>query len=114
MRNSWLIIGLLTLGVAGCATMPWNAKEKKEGKEEKVAFAQLPAAVQKTLNDEGKGNKIETADKESEDGKTVYEADVKIEGTNYEIKVAEDGSLISKKLDQEEDKDKDEKKEGTK
>jgi hypothetical protein len=45
----------------------------------------------------------------------VYEADAKIGNTNYEIKVAEDGTLISKKIDKEEDEKKDgEKKDGEK
>ena len=44
---------------------------------------------------------IDTLDKDSEHGKTVYEADVMMDGKNYEIKVAEDGTLLSKKLDME-------------
>ena len=40
-------------------------------------------------------------DKETNDGKAVYEVDVKIDGKNYEIRVAEDGILISKALDEE-------------
>ena len=47
------------------------------------------------------GATIATVDKESDEGKTIYEADVDIKGKNYEIKVAEDGTLISKKLDDE-------------
>ena len=42
-------------------------------------------------------------DKEIKDGKTVYEVDVKIDGKNYEIKVAMDGILISKALDEEDE-----------
>jgi hypothetical protein len=43
-------------------------------------------------------------DKETDDGKTVYEADVTLNGHNYEIRVAPDGTLISKKLDEEGEK----------
>ena len=35
----------------------------------------------------------------------IYEADAMINGTNYEIKVAEDGTLIKKKVDNEEDEE---------
>jgi uncharacterized membrane protein YkoI len=102
MKKNWIYVLLMAVAFAGATSLAARGedKEEKEGKEEKIAFAQLPAAVQKTLTDEAKGNKIETVDKESEDGKTIYEADVKIGGKNYEIKVAEDGGLVSKKLDE--------------
>ena len=52
----------------------------------------------------------------SKHGKTIYEADAMIDGKNYEILVSEDGKLISKKLDNEENekgkKEDDEKKKG--
>jgi hypothetical protein len=92
------------MGVVGCSSMHAMAKDKgeeDEGNEQKIAFAQVPPAAQKTLTDEAKGNKIDTVDKETKDGKTVYEADSVINGKNYEIKVAEDGTLVSKKLDDE-------------
>ena len=106
MRKHLMLVAMVVLGIVGAAAFHARAEEKdegKEGNEQKVAFDKAPAAVQKTLTDEAKGNKIETVDKETEDGKTVYEADVKIGGKNYEIKVAEDGTLISKKLDQEDE-----------
>ena len=60
-----------------------------------------PAAVQKTFKREANGADIDVVDKETNDGKAVYEVDVKIDGKNYEIRVAEDGILISKALDEE-------------
>jgi uncharacterized protein YceK len=95
----------LVCALAGCATVSRaEDKEKEEGNEEKVALASVPQAVQATLAKEAAGAKIDQVDKESEDGKTVYEVDVPINGKNYEIKVAEDGTLISKKLDEEDEK----------
>ena len=47
------------------------------------------------------GAAITTVDKESRDGKTVYETDVKSGGKNWEIVVDENGNLISKKIDEE-------------
>jgi hypothetical protein len=84
------------------------AEEEDEGKEVKIKFSEAPEAVQKTLTEEAKGVKIKTLDKEThKDGKIVYEADVKIDGTNYEIQVAPDGKLIHKIVDKEEDEKKD-------
>jgi hypothetical protein len=82
-------------------------KEKEhEGKEKGVTvikFSEAPGAVQKTLKREAFGAKIAKVDIESHDGKKVYEADVEIDGKNYEILVAKDGTLISKALDEEEE-----------
>jgi hypothetical protein len=84
-------------------------KEKeREGKEKGVKvikFSEAPSAVQKTLKREAFGAKIAKVDIESHDGKRVYEADVEIDGKNYEILVAKDGSLISKALDEEEEEE---------
>src|SRR5260221_8670052 len=91
--------------------------EEHEGKEEKgekkekekdvtvIKLSEAPAAVQKTLKREAFGAKIAKVDIESRDGKRVYEADVEIDGKNYEILVARDGTLISKALDEEEEED---------
>lgn len=71
-------------------------------RDEKVRWAQLPAAVQKTITDNAGGGKVEEIDKETrtKDGKTVttYGAEVnKPGGKKVEIKVAEDGRLIELK-----------------
>ena len=85
-------------------------KVKVEGDEVKISFAECPAPVKATLNKESGNAKIDTVDKETDEGKTIYEADVMIDGQNYEIKVAEDGKLISKKMDNEEGEKKGDKK----
>jgi hypothetical protein len=85
-----------------------TAAEEKEGEEQnevKVKLADVPAPVRTTLDKESFGATLpDQVDKETDDGKTVYEADVKLDGKNYEIKVSPDGTLVSKKLDQEDEK----------
>ena len=100
MRIHWTLIALLAVTLSATAF----AQEKKdESNEVKMKFDQVPAAVRETLTREAKGGKIDTVDKETRDGKTVYEADVKIDGKNWELLVSEDGKLLSKKEDNEED-----------
>ena len=102
-KRNWLemlSVGLLST-VVGCSMM--NHEKKEEGDEVKVKFSEVPAAVQKTLTDAAGGATIQTVDQETEKGVVIYEADAKIDGKNYEIKVAADGKLISKKIDNEED-----------
>ena len=93
-------VGLLSM-VVGCSMM--NHEKEEEGNEVKMKFAEVPAAVQKTLTDAAGGATIQTVDQETDKGAVIYEADAKIDGKNYEIKVAADGKLISKKIDNEED-----------
>ena len=77
--------------------------DDKEGETVEIKLADCPAAVQKTLKREANGEDINVVDKETKDRKSVYEVDVKIDGKNYEIKVNEDGILISKALDEEDE-----------
>ena len=97
---------LLIVLVAATAMCGWRAfaEEEDEGKEVKIKFSEAPAAVQATIKEEAGGVSIENLDKEThKDGKIVYEADAMIGGTNYEIDVAEDGKLISKAIDTEDE-----------
>jgi hypothetical protein len=111
MNRHWIWIVAVYMGMiafAGC-TSQHHDKEKEEGDEVKMKFADVPAPVQKTLTDAAAGAKIDSVDKETDKGEVVYETDVKISGKTYEIRVAPDGKLISKKEEKEED-EKDEKK----
>ncbi len=104
--------GLILVGVLSC--IAWNANGAEE-KEVELKLADCPAAVQKTLTREAHGAKIKEVEKETEDGETVYEAEVKIDGKEYEIEVAQDGTLLEKVLDEDEDdEDEDEEEEEVK
>ena len=105
MRSRWILVLIASLGL-GCTNMTHaEDKEGKEGHETKIKFSEAPAAVQATLKKESNNAAIDEVDKETDDGKTIYETDVTVDGKTWEIKVAEDGSLISKKVE-EEDKEK--------
>jgi hypothetical protein len=97
MSKRWLWIVSLSAGLvaAGCSSM--HKEKEEEGDEVKMKFAEVPAAVQKTLTEQAMGEKIDTVDKEMGKGKVVYETDVNHGGKEWEIRVAEDGTLISKK-----------------
>jgi uncharacterized membrane protein YkoI len=77
--------------------------DKDEDEGEKIKFADAPAAVQKTMLRESGGVAIKEVLKETEDGKTTYEAEVKIDGHEYVIKVGADGVLLEKSLEDEDD-----------
>jgi hypothetical protein len=101
----WLMPFSLALLLMACSSSnSARGEEKDEGPEVKVNLADVPAAVKATLNRESNNASLDEVEKETEDGKTVYEADAKMNGKNYEIKVAADGTLISKKLDEDDEK----------
>jgi len=73
--------------------------------EELVSIDQVPAAVKATILAEAGTGTIKEIEIENEDGQTIYDADVIIDGQEVEIKVSADGILLSKKV---EDDDEDE------
>ena len=71
------------------------AGEEEEENKQKVPFSELPAAVQKTIQDNLAGGSVTETTKEIDEGKTYYAAEVqKPNGEKVEIEVAEDGTLI--------------------
>jgi len=53
-----------------------------------------PAAVQETIRREAKGNQIADIDKEIRTGSPVYEVEIRQPGGNYELHIAENGSIL--------------------
>jgi hypothetical protein len=66
--------------------------------EDQVEFSKCPGPVQATFHKESNDAKVETLDKDMKYGVTIYEGVVSIKGKEYEIIVAEDGTLLEKTL----------------
>jgi hypothetical protein len=66
--------------------------------DDEVSFFECPAAVQKALREESKGANISQVTKEIQYGVMTYGAVVPLGGRQYEIRVAEDGTLTGKTL----------------
>jgi hypothetical protein len=78
-------------------------KETSENKQ-KIAMTELPAAVQKTIQGDLAGGTVTEIAKETEGGRTYYEAKIrKSGGEEIEIKVHPDGKLISAGKGEEDD-----------
>jgi uncharacterized membrane protein YkoI len=75
--------------------------------EEEISLDQVPAAVKATILAEAKGAPIKEVERETEDGKTVYEAEWNVGEMEVEIKVAPDGTLLKKEIEEEDDDDDD-------
>jgi uncharacterized membrane protein YkoI len=54
----------------------------------------LPPAVQKTIQEQAKGATTRGLSKEIEDGKTFYEAELKVNGHNKDVLIDSAGSVV--------------------
>src|SRR5258707_12688789 len=91
------IVAAAFLGISAIGALVYAGNEENEKNEnkQKLTMTELPAPVQKTIQDNLGGGTITEVAKETKAGKTYYEADVqKASGEKIEVKVAEDGKLI--------------------
>lgn len=80
----WLItvpLAILLLGLTGCTD------------DEEVPVEKLPKAVVKAIKAKYPDATLVEAEKETDDGKTVYEVKIKTGGKKFEIKVSVDGTI---------------------
>jgi uncharacterized membrane protein YkoI len=67
----------------------------EDEKEEKVPLDKLPKAVVEAVKAKFKGATLVSAEKEKEDGKTVYEVNLKHKGHTIEVTVTPEGKIVS-------------------
>ncbi len=76
-----------------------KASGAAEAREVEVALKDLPSTVRRTLERESYGGKVLEVEKETKAGKTLFEADVRLDGSVYAVVISADGKLLSKTLD---------------
>lgn len=96
-----LVVGLGVVGGVAFATWAGNAQE------EEVTLDQVPAAVKATILSEAAGAEIREIERETKGGKTIYEAEFLVNGAEVEIRVAQDGTLLGRKVERDEDDEND-------
>ena len=89
MKSRILLCSLSAVAFAAALAVTSFAGEK----ETPVKFADLPAAVQKTITKEAVGGTIGAVTKEDENGKVAYEAKVTNGKRKFEVIVFETGKL---------------------
>jgi hypothetical protein len=100
-----IIVATAILGITTTAGLVYAGDQENETKQ-KVEMRDLPAAVQKTIQDNLGGGTVTETTKETKGDKTYYEAQVqKSGGEKVEIKVAEDGTLVGVGKEEEEEDD---------
>jgi uncharacterized membrane protein YkoI len=102
VKKHWKLIAVIAVaGLALCVGAV--ATRQTVGGEKEVSINQVPEAVKATILAEAKGGSVEEIEVEIEDGQTIYEAEVIIDGQEVEIEVAADGTLLSKGIEDDED-----------
>jgi hypothetical protein len=96
--------------VAGCALVvgagliAWNMRDPDRGfyeqpkQEENVTLDQIPAPVRTTIKRESAGGVVEEIQKETKQGQVKYEADIIVGGQKIDLEIAEDGSILERKI----------------
>src|SRR5205823_180422 len=85
VMKRWILLAALGLCPAMAITssaLAADMKDEKGDNEVKVKLEDCPKPVQDTLKKQVGSGTIKDIDKETEDGKTVYEADATIDGKN--------------------------------
>jgi len=62
--------------------------------EQRIRRSDLPAAVQKTVDQESKGATVRGFSKETEHGQTIYEAELTAKGRSKDISVDANGKVV--------------------
>lgn len=91
-----LMAFLLLLSLGACDHL-----RNQEG--EKQAFAQLPAAVKLRIQQESTGGTVKDTEKFAQGGKTLYGADLVVNGEDKRVLIAEDGTVVKRGIEEEDD-----------
>lgn len=100
MTKRAMLAPLICLAAIGMVTLVAWANDQHE---EEVTLDQVPAAVKATIVRESVGGKITEIERETENGKTIYEVEFLLNGKEIEIKVAPDGTLLGREVEGEGD-----------
>jgi len=106
--SHWLIVGAVVVVAAAVGApfvlglAPGEAVPVDDGEKE-VTIDQVPDAVRETILREAAGNTIEEIEEETENGVVTYEAEWHEDGKEIEIKVAADGTLLEREVEDDDD-----------
>jgi len=107
MKKLACLLIIAVLGIGSVAIWAWADGCKGEKTEKKVTIDQVPELPRKTILKEAGSNKITEIEEETKDGVITYEAEWKVDGKEIEIKVAADGKLLKKEIEDGDDDDDD-------
>jgi uncharacterized membrane protein YkoI len=90
MRGSFVVALLVLVAL-------WARGDDEE--ETKLALADCPPSVQKTLKREAAGGEVDEVMRYVAEGKKLYAAAVTVDGEDYQMLVTDEGLLVQKMID---------------
>src|SRR3984893_16762011 len=84
-----------TMMFTAIASTVLSAALAAQASEKKVAMKDLPAAVQQAIKEQSKGATLKGVVTEVENGKTLYEAELKVNGHSKDISFDAQGQIVS-------------------
>jgi len=93
-----MIAGAMVFGVAAAPAVAGSGGEK-------VSMDQVPAPVKATIEKEAKGAGVADVTKETKNGKTYFEAQIKQKGLDRYVQVSPDGKVLKRLSSKEEAKE---------
>ncbi len=90
----WLMVGAFALGGMAGTAAAHGKSEEHAGK--KISLQELPSSVRSTFEQEASGGQIEELRSMKSGGKLIYEGEVVQNGKGTDLKVASDGSVLSR------------------
>lgn len=95
-----VLVVVLIAGCVGCSGVcKRGEKAEKAGTKEPaaaaVSLAQVPEPARATIEKLTAGGKIKKIEKEEEGGKTVYDVEATVRGTEVEYDIAADGTVLT-------------------
>jgi uncharacterized membrane protein YkoI len=88
------ILGLAGVVVLASLVVLPAAARVDDKKPEKLALDKIPKKVMDAIKNRFPKAEITSAEKETEDGKIVYDIELKHEGRKYEMDILEDGTIV--------------------
>jgi uncharacterized membrane protein YkoI len=103
MKHKHMVLIGVLLGAGVVVGIGAVATQRMADDDVVVSIDAVPAAVKATILAEAQGNVIQEIEAETENGVTIYEAEVLIDGKETDILVAADGTLLAAEVDDEDE-----------
>jgi uncharacterized membrane protein YkoI len=87
-------LGWFGVSAVAAAIMLATTARADDEKDKKVPLDKVPKAVMDAIKGRFPGADISSVEKEKEDGKVVYDVELKHEGRKYEMDIQEEGTII--------------------
>jgi len=83
-----------TMKLAGSIALALLFALGASAQEKKVKKSDLPAAVQKTADEQSKGATVKSYGSETEDGKLIYEVQLTVNGHSKDVSISPEGAVL--------------------